>query len=84
MLDGPLLVWAVCLGFILVVVVLPLAILHKPKRITYLSPEALDTKRQEIEAIRLDSISRAYTQEDIDRANEECDRLNGMYQLKRR
>lgn len=55
---------------------------YSPRRITYLSPEALDIKHQEIEAIRLDSVSRAYTQEDIDNANATCDELYKNYKVK--
>ena len=61
------------------------AIFHKPKekiQITYLSPEALDIKHQEIESIRLDSLMRSYTQEDVDRANEQCDQLYSLYAVK--
>lgn len=57
---------------------------YKPKQITYLSPEALSDKRVQIESIRLEAIDKAYTQEDIDRANKDCDALYELYKLKRR
>jgi len=56
---------------------------RQPK-ITYLSAEALDIKHKEIESIRLDSISRAYTQEDVDRANAQCDELYKLYKIRRK
>lgn len=59
-------------------------LIYKPKQVTYLSPEALSNKRAEIESIRLDAIEKAYSQEDIDDANEKCDALYELYKLKRR
>jgi hypothetical protein len=57
----------------------------KPRRhITYLSPEALDSKRQEIEMIRTEAINNALSQVDIDRANETCDELYKNYRVTRR
>jgi hypothetical protein len=56
---------------------------YKPKQITYLSPEALNEKHIEIESIRLEALNKAYTQVDIDCANEDCDALYELYKLRR-
>ncbi len=58
-------------------------ITYKPKEITYLSPEAFDMKMRELEAVRLDSIDRANSQEDIDNANATLDTLKSCYKIRR-
>jgi hypothetical protein len=60
------------------------AVFHKPREITYLSPEAFDYKMREIEEIRLDTLALCTSQLDIDKINDKYDSEKEQYKVRRR
>ncbi len=83
MFNGAWLLWLICIAVIASAAAIPVVLSYKPKRITYLSPEAFDFKMKQLEFDQASEIENAESPMEIDNINGNYDVMRNHYQIRR-